>query len=719
MKYIKRTFVFLLVVIASVMLVGCGEAKTAKQVSNKINKQTQKIVQVLNSLDIAEDDQLDIKDISPISQQNTENNATTTVNKTTKNVDYTLVNGEKDRTVLPKRLGYYDVNNNFIKDKTYKAPRVNNQTFESGNKVVNTTQRNIINTEKVKDFSYEPKYVNSTSQNFSTDNLQNYFAKIQDLYNTCADCICANSECNNSKQELKVACNSCKSLCDKLNDGSITLTEEQISECNECLNNLNECMNKLNSTKGDLNSLLSTLRPLLNNYYGNFTSLCECYGKIGMCLDTRIEDIKQCTACVNQLNDIICANGECANSNSSTAQNTTQINKTNSTTTKKTYSINKVNSTKKTGQKKFYAPLKEKILGAMQSLKKTEKSNKNSAMQTKNEVKTKGLTKTKIKSENTDKMEIKNSNNNTIIPAKNDNSAIHNEVVNQPTLPNAPNPSNNAPINSNVVPTPLNNGTYNANPVAPNGMYGYNGYNSNAGYPYGINGYRNMPNIDTYANLPRNIDTYHNIYSNIDTYGKNLENGQVENDNLDQDEQVIDEENVLPQVDTTEPKIENNDVISNNEPKVLVQENPQNIDNKTNNQLDNNEEQIVENNENAIKNSDDNITEEPKKDNTKLDTQNEIVIEKLAKSSPKKPDRTIKKTVEKTSEQPVNAPVINSPLPNPFDPDKIEKEQPEIVENKESGVTEKIDKVDDLEVMEQTNKVHNTTENTQQQTDNI
>lgn len=711
MKHIKRTFVFLLVIIASVMLVGCGEAKTAKQVSNKINKQTQKIVQVLNSLDIAQDDQLDIKDISPISQQNTENNATTTVSKTTKNVDYALVNGEKDRTILPKRLGYYDINNNFIKDKTYKAPRVNNQIFENGNKVVNTTQRNIINTEKVKDFSYEPKYVNSTSQNFSTDNLQNYFAKIQDLYNTCADCICANSECNNCKQELKVACNNCKSLCDKLNDGSITLTEEQISECNDCLNNLNECMNKLNSTKGDLNSLLSTLRPLLNNYYGNFTSLCECYGKIGMCLDTRIDDIKQCTSCVNQLNDIICANGECANGNSTTTQNTTQINKTNSATANKTYSANKINSTKKTGQKKFYAPLKEKILSAMQSLKKTDKSGKNSAMQTKNEVKTNTLTKSEI-----NKKTNQNLNSNTIVPAKNDNNAIQNEVVNQPTLPNAPNPSNNAPINSNVVPTPLNNGINNANPVAPNGMYGYNGYNSNAGYPYGVNGYRNMPNIDTYVNLPRNIDTYHNIYTNIDTYGKNFENEQIENDVTNQDEQVIEEENVLPQVDTIEPKIENNDITSNNEPKVLIQENPQKLDNKTDNK---NEEQVIENNENTIKNSDDNITKESKEDNAELDIQNEIVIEKLSTNNPKKPDRIIKRPIEKTSEQPVNAPVINSPLPNPFDPEKIEKEQPEIVENKESGVTEKIDKVDDLEVIEEINKVHNTTESTQQQSNDI
>ena len=36
MKHLKRSFVLILALITAVLLVGCGEAKTANQVSNKI-----------------------------------------------------------------------------------------------------------------------------------------------------------------------------------------------------------------------------------------------------------------------------------------------------------------------------------------------------------------------------------------------------------------------------------------------------------------------------------------------------------------------------------------------------------------------------------------------------------------------------------------------------------------------------------------------------------
>ena len=672
MKHLKRSIVLILALITAVLLVGCGEAKTAKQVSNKINKETQKIVQVLNNLDSATDVQLEIKDISPISSGNTNTATTGNVSKKTYNStnNYTLTNtkkvGTSSNTYLPKKIGFYNSNNNYVKDN-FTVRKINNDLFDSNNNNGNNVKTN---QDKVRNFEYQPKYVNSTSENFTTDNLQNYFAKIEDLYNTCSDCICANAECNNCRQQLKIACNNCKSLCDKLNDGSIQLTDSQIEECNTCLGKLNDCLSKLNSTRGDLNSLLSTLKPLLKNYYGNFDSLCSCYGKIGMCLDTRIQDMNDCISCINDLNNIICPNGQCETTTTeqSLKNTTTQINKITNNSTNKTYTAKNVsnNSTNNSGIKKFYGPLKQKILSAMQSRKNTEKSNKISAMQT-----TKVENTNLEKYENSNAVPIKNEQNTKTVVKRPDRVFPPSSVAGKPIPPmtnqNVTNPSLNQGIANNYSNYMANraNGYNNANNM--NGVYG-NGFYPNGNYGYGY--YKNMPNIDTYALMPRNIDTYQNIYTNIDTYGKDYIYGQEPNSN---ENVIIDEENknddvVLNQDNNTSEQKEN--VLNNTEPNTNIQD--KQVLNKTDEKLNN---QVNENSATVEIPSKKEFTTLEAKKNEKP-----VVLE----------DNT------NLDEQQTNAPVVNSPLPNPFDPDKMEKEQnkTELVENKENGQMEEVQKIE-------------------------
>lgn len=656
MKNFKRVIAFVLVALSVLMFVGCSDAKTSKQVSNKINKETQKIIQVLNSLDSATDSQLEIKDISPLSSENSGNSSASsnTSNVNFNNQDYVLSNKKVSakNSYLPEKIGFYDENNKFVRQKEpYTFRRISNEQ--------NNQDKVKINEDKVKNYSYQPKYVNDTSKNFSTENLQNYFAKIEDLYNTCSDCICANAECNNCKQNLKIACNNCKSLCNQLNDGTIQLDESQIEQCNSCIKRLNECMSKLNSTKGDLNSLLSTLRPLVNNYYSNFDSLCKCYGQIGECLDTRITDINNCTDCVNELSNIICPNGNCAISSNQTAKTSLQNSKI----------TNTQNSNKVTGQKtsfsnsvkKFYGPIKQKILSTMQSGKTTEKSSVSSAMQTQ-----------KINNEKIVKNSEKEVNDNTSNNRVKPNPKVQPRVI--PNRTNTENPVNDGTSNgvNNGVINGYNNGIMNG---ANNGvMYNSNGY-ANGVFPYG---YRNMPNIDTYGALPRNIDTYHNIYSNIDTYRNDyLNEDAIVDENEGQNDIVLNNDKVENDV-TSEQIIDNT---PNNVPSVTEQNNDTNLN------LENNFEARNEINT-------------PIKDETKkLENENNITTLEL------QPETLLEQKIEQT-----DAPIVNSPLPNPFDPNKVEKEQTEpndgdkaddenLVEipelNKENG--QKIEENEDVE----------------------
>lgn len=597
MKYLKRTFVLLLVVVSACLFTGCGEAKTAKQVSNKLERQTQKIVSVLNALDSATDSDFEIKDFSPISSKSTNKinvNQTSlraqnlNKNLTRKNYDYTLTNTSKKQSLTNK--------NALIKDNlNYNTNKVKTDVLND-NLVANGPVKSSEN--KVRNYTYTPKYVNSTSENFTTDNLQNYFAQIEDLFNTCSDCICSNAECNNCRENLKIACNNCESLCQKIKDGSINLTDEQIASCNDCLNRLMEQTNKLNSSKGDLNTLLNKLKPLMKNYNSNFWALCECYGQVNQCLDTRIDDMNNCISCLDELSNIICPNGNCNtasnNVNSTTKANQTKTaNRTNGTrgnfTSAKTsnglkqntYRTNRTSTSSNRTIRK--TPIKDRIVGAMQSLKSTGKSSKNNAMQTKNN----------------NNMQTKAQNNNTLVGNSKNNS--------QKVTPVFPTPTRNNNANAKPITPSMNNSTQQAQNAMMNGN-GYNGTMNNMGYNNGMyagngmNGYYygTPRNIDTYANLPKNIDTYQKIYTNIDTYGK--------------------------------------DYIYNDQ---------QNLENQEQNALDNSN----------IKNQDKNLS------NT-----NQTIVD----DGVNKPNT-----------------LNNSPLPNPFDPQKVDNEKQKEL-NKESGKEQEV-----------------------------
>ena len=500
MKFFKKASIFAFVLIICLCLVGCGNPTTAKGVGTSASRHADRIMRVLTNLDTATDEDFDISDISPIATQNSAGQVIPSHRYTN---DYTLSNTATVKNKTLPKLVNYSYNDGVIKDKTYNTKRVNNNVITKSLAESNTVK---INDQKIRNYSYKPKYVNSTSEAFSNQNLQNYFAKIEDLYNNCADCICSNAECNNSKQNLINACLNCKDLCTKLENGTIKLSDTQISECNDCLNQLNGCVDKLNKSKGELSNMIKALKPLLKNYNTNFDSLLSCYCNLGICLDSRIDNLNECTDCINRLNNIICQNCEDCNTaqNNQVATNQKATNNIKSNTSKTSviqtnkdkisYNARPLNTQKKTNSAGKKLSVFDRIKGAMQNIKLPEKWRRNNTMQTKT---LNPNAQTNIQN-NTNPNVVNNENNTTTLMPN--NMQANNAIMNR------------QPFTSN-------------NPVFSNGYYnGGMGYGINGMYPY------NRYNIDTYASMPRNIDTYQNIYTNIDTYKKdylqNLENEQ-------------------------------------------------------------------------------------------------------------------------------------------------------------------------------------------------
>lgn len=382
---IFRTFLVSVLVIATAMVfVACGEPATAQALGNSVERNTDRLIRVLENLDSVTNKDLDIKDISPINAGTVSNTRLTGRSGDSANVVFgrntstaTRNSGSTSRlrsrrstatarntrtqrgTYLPERVGYLDDNGSVIKDINYGGKKINESIINDQNVINNPTvnsgngftdgrinQDNTSTNQNNGIFSYQPRYVNSVSQNFNTNNLDSYFQRIQELYQYCSDCISTNAQCNTAKDELGVCVNQCKSLCDQLKDGTITLSDDQINQCNDCIKDLNDCISKINSTKGDLNSLIARLKPYLSNYSGNISSICDCYSQITRCLDTRIDEINNCTSCVTEINDIICN----SNITDGTVNPTTNVKRTVDNTNISGRNVSRNNTTGTTGQ---------------------------------------------------------------------------------------------------------------------------------------------------------------------------------------------------------------------------------------------------------------------------------------------------------------------------------------------------------------------------------
>ena len=510
MKF-KRYLVFIITIMLAVCLVGCGEANTEKAVANNIEKSTAKLDGIIERLDEMNYEDIIIDDISPFGVENTSISS-----KLEKTKYYSVGTGEtKTYPTSILTANKSKDNAKFVStdkidlDKTsgtkFNTTNAGNQNCTNGNCYSNK------NYSATRTSNYKPRYVNETSESFSRDGLNNYLILIENVYNTCSDCISCDAECKNEMSKIKQNISDCKVLSSKLKDGSIKLSESEIDSCNNCLNDLQACSYKLNLTKDNINLKEKNVTKLKDNLSKNLISLQDAYSKLLSALESRLDYLCGCNDCINSLCDIInktnvnIAEAEKNKSNEQDivrneeklkgeqAQNVDDVSSNNYLTN----NISKKSSN--SNQNKNYT--------AKNTTKKFNNNNSSNSKKIDYANKTDFNNQGKITKNNTNyAKKASNSNNFNENNKENKNLNNNNNLQNRQNDNQNFNNTQNANLESNM-PNTNYGATYNPAPNGNNFPYGYN-YQNGYGYPYNY-GYGNTP----YP--PRNIDTYRTITKNI------------------------------------------------------------------------------------------------------------------------------------------------------------------------------------------------------------
>lgn len=582
----KKITIFLCCVISIICFVGCGNSPT-KIMGNNLSKCTSKLEQTINNLDALSINEVVIEDISPIDLNSSNNLDSNCQDGQCKNVGFFPYVISTSQSILQRSL--YLEEDNIDKEFTF------NDNF----------YRNTL------------PYNNDYAKNLTTKNINAYYEKIRGLYNSCASCICSNSQYIDTTNECKSLISQCKVIKELTNKDKATLSKEEIDYCNKCLDNVKSATKCLNECKSDLGVLTKNIKPLKVNYSANVENCITCYNSMENCLEKRINNLNICSDnlrdIVNTVSSNIMKNGE--DVSKVIENNSTKIiTKTNENTENESNNINK----------------------NLQN----ENNNVNEDVENKEYV-IHRIPNTTIEENVQNKENLNNSNSN---PSYNNENG-YNNMVNNPSLLQRDNAIRNEGI--------ANNGAYNSNNYYNNGIMG--------------GGFRRLAyNIDTYSLFPRNIDTYQRIYTNIDSYGKNYvknKNNYVENNNQNNNNNsndVIFEENT-----------QRNTQIENKEPENIIT-NDNSLIEKTN--YDN--EIMLINNQPSLNGFEivDGVYREKTNNNSNNDEQedNLKMLNKMENSSIQNNEKDTLLNENDLTTSPLIKD-ISAPIPSPYDPKEMDE----------------------------------------------
>ena len=628
---IKKIFSFVLIMFVALCLVGCGDANTSVGVARNLENSANKPDSIVSKLEEVDYDDIVIGELSPFASS--ENGQGTNVSALKKTKTYTVGNSDvqmtsqekpRNATFVNARKSKIDLPRNEKNFENLKTLRNTSKKYdcEDGNcePITNTnTQNNFSNnviganqkTRKTSEnqytarrtSTYKPRFVNETSESFSRDTLDRYLDSIELLYDDCADCISCNAECKNESSRLSQNLNDCKILCQKLSDGTIQLSESEILECNNKINNLKNYMSRLNSTKGNILAKCKDIAKNKNNFSSNVDILQNSYEKLYSALESRLDCLQQCNACICEICDIINKTNvdmREAEKNRSDEddivfdeqkikdeqRNVFENDLTKPANKQENITQNISNKTQKSNNTKTNRISNRNSITKTNQTRRTEKSrinaeniSKNARNSNANYTQTKNISQHKIKntSGNTEDKNIQQYENENNYKTQSENTELQTNNENSNTRTQNTMPDNNS---NNTM---ANNPRYTNQNVTsnPNG-YGYNGPYQNGVYPY----------------PPRNIDTYRNINKNIDTYAPNYipqQNTNVLN--------TQNQNNAVNQAQTNTQQDGNlNGTLANNENE---NQNNNNLDsNNTTYNNDNNQlNQTTENNSNVVTNN--------------------------------------------------------------------------------------------------------------------
>ena len=274
----KKFLCSLIAIIMVFAFVGCMGGNNNAVLAKRINKNTSNLLNALNNLEEVTQEDIVISEFN--------NN---TVNSTIINNTYSPYRANKVSKI--KQLFR---RNNLVEIKNMIDN--NNQKFENEK----------ISTNLVKNDVYSPKYISNEDDKLNY--LDIYKSKIENLYNASSDCSFINSECIKCQQELKTSINECKSLCEKLANGEIKLTEEEMNLCSTYCNQMNSCYKKIKDCRGDCTNYLKTLQMLKTYFGSNSETLSTNYLNLLGCLENRLSCYKEALECVNNCNNLLKSN---------------------------------------------------------------------------------------------------------------------------------------------------------------------------------------------------------------------------------------------------------------------------------------------------------------------------------------------------------------------------------------------------------------------------
>lgn len=541
MKF-KRFLTFVAIILLSVCVVGCGNNNTTTAVANNLQKNADRLSTVVSKLEEFDNRDIVVKDISPLQAEadiasysqsmalysKYGSNLGYSTSKTSarpndKNAKYVNATGQKISANTPYQSTYMGTktDNNLVPSNYAGETYAGNSNFKTAQK------------------AYKTRYVNDITQNFTRDSVDSYLSKVENCYNSCADCIGCNAEYKIEKTRLEQNLRDCKVVCQRLRDGTITLSQQEIEQCQKCLNSLNSNIQRLKSTKGNVSAKQKNVEKLKSNFASNLVTLDDAYQKLSDALQCRIECVKDCNNDLNCLFDII----NKTNVNISDAQKNksdqkdielskeklqNEINQSQNSNNSYPMQDNNLtnlgnagnaqNSTKNIDDKTVKNPAITNQTDNLQNESNAKiNANKHQDINTQNTTNPQNQNgmQTRLSEQN------KNIKNNTTNLNNNPANNLDYNNQNANLAQNRQNATNQNPKAQNYAQSTQNrqivdsNGNQNVNSGTQNnnayGQNNYDGTNQNYGY--------NGPYQNGYPYPPKNIDTYRNITKNIDTYG--------------------------------------------------------------------------------------------------------------------------------------------------------------------------------------------------------
>lgn len=202
----------------------------------------------------------------------------------------------------------------------------NQRIYGNTNQDVNTQDSAFItdtgtSTNRTSTARYTPRFIRGATVQ-TTDGLNNYIERIEDLYMISLDSCAANDNLSSVKSGLVNCCDNSKKLVDKIKSGEVRLTQSQINTLNQYNSTLMNSLSNINRSNMASKDV-QTIIDLKKNFSQNCDSLTAKYLKVLNNMDMCISSCNAAQSTVLELNNYVTSllNNNAANNSKNTNNN--------------------------------------------------------------------------------------------------------------------------------------------------------------------------------------------------------------------------------------------------------------------------------------------------------------------------------------------------------------------------------------------------------------